>query len=150
MDLLAELGRRKVLAIIRADGPDRALACIRTLVSAGITALEVSLTTPGGVEAIVESHRKLLAGDGWPVRVVAGRGDCELIARDIQTHCEPTRLNDCGQVQAATAFPLLRADKLCDTPLPTADQLAIIARLDPHNLRGAVIKNNPPALKAAA
>jgi 2-dehydro-3-deoxyphosphogluconate aldolase/(4S)-4-hydroxy-2-oxoglutarate aldolase len=56
VDLLAELGRRKVLAIIRADGPDRALACIRTLVSAGITALEVSLTTPGGVEAIAKAR----------------------------------------------------------------------------------------------
>jgi 2-dehydro-3-deoxyphosphogluconate aldolase/(4S)-4-hydroxy-2-oxoglutarate aldolase len=45
-----------VLAIIRADGPDRALACIRTLVSAGITALEVSLTTPGGVDAIAKAR----------------------------------------------------------------------------------------------
>ncbi len=54
------------------------------------------------------------------------------------------------QVQAATGFPLLKGDKLGETPLPTAEQLAIIGRLDPHNLRGAVIKNNPPALKAAA
>lgn len=56
MDLLAELGRRKVLAIIRADGPDQALECIRTLVSAGITALEVSLTTPGAAEAIAKAR----------------------------------------------------------------------------------------------
>lgn len=56
MDLLAELSRRKVLAIIRADGPDRALECIRTLVAAGITALEVSLTTPGGSEAIAKAR----------------------------------------------------------------------------------------------
>ena len=56
MDLLEELSRRKVLAIIRADGPDRALECIRTLVAAGITALEVSLTTPGAVEAIAKAR----------------------------------------------------------------------------------------------
>ncbi|MGW6279554.1 bifunctional 4-hydroxy-2-oxoglutarate aldolase/2-dehydro-3-deoxy-phosphogluconate aldolase [Kribbella sp. NPDC055071] len=56
MDLLAELRHRKVLAIIRADGPDRALECIRTLVDAGITALEVSLTTPGGVDAIAKAR----------------------------------------------------------------------------------------------
>ena len=56
MDLLAELSQRKVLAIIRADGPDRALECIRTLVAAGITALEVSLTTPGGSEAIAKAR----------------------------------------------------------------------------------------------
>jgi 2-dehydro-3-deoxyphosphogluconate aldolase/(4S)-4-hydroxy-2-oxoglutarate aldolase len=56
MDLLAELTDRKLLAIIRADGPDRALECIRTLVGAGITALEVSLTTPGAVEAIAKAR----------------------------------------------------------------------------------------------
>lgn len=56
MDLLAELRRRKVLAIIRADGPDRALDCIRTLVGAGINTLEVSLTTPGGAEAIAKAR----------------------------------------------------------------------------------------------
>lgn len=56
MELLAELSQRKVLAIIRADGPDRALECIRTLVTAGIAALEVSLTTPGGAEAISKAR----------------------------------------------------------------------------------------------
>ncbi|WP_433160984.1 bifunctional 4-hydroxy-2-oxoglutarate aldolase/2-dehydro-3-deoxy-phosphogluconate aldolase [Kribbella sp. CA-247076] len=56
MDLLAELRTRKVLAIVRADGPETALACVRTLVDAGITALEISLTTPGGVEAIAKAR----------------------------------------------------------------------------------------------
>lgn len=56
MDLLAELRSRKLLAIIRADGADTAFACVQTLVEAGITALEVSLTTPGGVEAIAKAR----------------------------------------------------------------------------------------------
>jgi 2-dehydro-3-deoxyphosphogluconate aldolase/(4S)-4-hydroxy-2-oxoglutarate aldolase len=56
VDLLEELGRRRVLAIIRADGPELALECIRTLVTAGVTALEVSLTTPGGAEAIAKAR----------------------------------------------------------------------------------------------
>lgn len=71
MDLLAELRRRKVLAIIRADGPDRALDCIRILVDAGITALEVSLTTPGGVDAIAKARSEydpsILIGAGTVV-----------------------------------------------------------------------------------
>ena len=54
------------------------------------------------------------------------------------------------QVQAATGFPLLKIDNLGQTPLPTAEQLAIIRKLDPHNLRGMVLKGNPPAIKAAA
>ncbi len=71
MDLLAELRARKMLAIIRADGPDRALECIHTLVDAGVTALEVSLTTPGGVDAIAKARSEydpsILIGAGTVV-----------------------------------------------------------------------------------
>lgn len=85
MELLAELRRRKVLAIIRADGPDRALECVRTLVGAGINTLEVSLTTPGGAEAIAKARSEfdptVLIGAGTVVtpeqadEVAAARAD---------------------------------------------------------------------------
>ena len=54
------------------------------------------------------------------------------------------------QVQAATGFPLLKTDDLGETTLPTAEQLAIIHQLDPHNLRGYVLKGNPPAMRAVS
>lgn len=54
------------------------------------------------------------------------------------------------QVQAATGFPVQPAPGLGTTPLPTAEQLAIIRKLDPHNLRGQILKGDPPAVKAAA
>ena len=54
------------------------------------------------------------------------------------------------QVQAATGFPLALAPDAGVTPLPTEEQLAIIRRLDPHNMRAAVLKNDPPAVRAAA
>ena len=47
-------------------------------------------------------------------------------------------------------FPLLKADDMGTTPLATAEQLAIIRRLDPHNQRGMIVKNNPPAIRQAA
>ncbi|MGH8504486.1 MAG: CoA-transferase subunit beta [Stenotrophobium sp.] len=53
------------------------------------------------------------------------------------------------QVQAATGFPLLKTDGLSETPLPTPEQLAIIRKLDPHNLRGKVLKDDPPAVRVA-
>ncbi len=53
-------------------------------------------------------------------------------------------------VQAATGFPLVQAEELATTPLPSAEQLEIIARLDPGNWRSYVIKDNPPALREAA
>lgn len=52
-------------------------------------------------------------------------------------------------VQAATGFALIRPDDLGETPLPTADELAVIAKLDPHNIRASVLKDNPPAIRAA-
>jgi glutaconate CoA-transferase subunit B len=53
------------------------------------------------------------------------------------------------QVQAATGFPLLKSTDPAVTPMPDAEQLDIIRRLDPHNLRATVIKNNPPAARSA-
>jgi glutaconate CoA-transferase subunit B len=51
-------------------------------------------------------------------------------------------------VQAVTGFALVNA-VAGETPLPTAEQLEIINQLDPHNIRASVIKDNPPATKAA-
>jgi glutaconate CoA-transferase subunit B len=53
------------------------------------------------------------------------------------------------EVQEATGFALERGE-LSETPLPGEDALAIIDRLDPHNFRASVIKDNPPARRAAA
>lgn len=49
-----------------------------------------------------------------------------------------------AQVQEATGFALEAGD-IRETPMPSAEMLAIIARLDPHNIRASVIKDNPPA-----
>ena len=42
------------------------------------------------------------------------------------------------------------ADDLGETPHPTAAQLDIIRRLDPHDLRAAQLKGNPPGIRPAA
>lgn len=52
-------------------------------------------------------------------------------------------------VQAATGFALLNAVAR-ETPLPSAEQLDIIAGLDPHNIRSGAIKDNPSATRSAA
>jgi glutaconate CoA-transferase subunit B len=52
------------------------------------------------------------------------------------------------QVQEATGFDLEKGD-LTETALPTEEQLAVIASLDPHGIRASVIKDNPPARSAA-
>jgi glutaconate CoA-transferase, subunit B len=53
-------------------------------------------------------------------------------------------------VQAATGFPLLRSTGMHETPPPSAEQVALIRRLDPHDVRASVIKGNPPGIRSAA
>ncbi len=52
-------------------------------------------------------------------------------------------------VQAVTGFPLDKGE-LPETQAPDEEALAIINRLDPHNFRASVIKDNPFARKEAA
>ncbi len=54
------------------------------------------------------------------------------------------------EVQEKTGFALLKAPDLGETPRPSAEQLAIIRRLDPHDLRSTQIKGNPPGIRATA
>lgn len=44
------------------------------------------------------------------------------------------------QVQNNTGFELAVAADLCETPVPTAEQLALIERLDPHGARATVVR----------
>lgn len=52
------------------------------------------------------------------------------------------------EVQDNTGFDLVRPDNIPETSAPTADQLAIINKYDPHNLRSSVFKDNPPGRRA--
>ena len=49
------------------------------------------------------------------------------------------------QVQAATGFALANAagEALPQTAPPTAEDLRLIAQLDPHNLRATIVRGNP-------
>ncbi len=48
------------------------------------------------------------------------------------------------QVLENTGFPVEVPADVPTTPAPTAEQLAIIQQMDPHNLRAAQIRDNPP------
>lgn len=55
------------------------------------------------------------------------------------------------EVQDNTGFPLVRPEgDIPTTPAPTAEQLALIARIDPNNVRATVFKDNPPGEQKAA
>jgi glutaconate CoA-transferase subunit B len=49
-----------------------------------------------------------------------------------------------AEVQDNTGFALEQADELGATPAPQAQQLAVLAQLDPHDLRKTIFRDNPP------
>lgn len=52
------------------------------------------------------------------------------------------------EVQDNTSFSLHLPDQIPETPVPTVEQLAVIAQLDPANLRSKQLKDNPPGRRA--
>jgi 2-dehydro-3-deoxyphosphogluconate aldolase / (4S)-4-hydroxy-2-oxoglutarate aldolase len=65
-DVLDELGRRGVIAVIRATSADHAVAAARALAEGGVTAIEITFTVPDAAVAIAT-----LAQDG---RLLVGAG----------------------------------------------------------------------------
>lgn len=52
------------------------------------------------------------------------------------------------EVQDNTGFVLERSADLIETPAPSDEQLAVLRRLDPHNLRAGIFKGNPAGRSA--
>ena len=53
------------------------------------------------------------------------------------------------EVQDNTGFALERTEHLAETPAPNDAQLQAIQRLDPHNLRTGIFKDNPPGRRTS-
>lgn len=97
----------------------------------------------------------------WPPGVRHGHVDLRLIITDLCVldfggphHAVRLRSLHPGvsleRVQEATGFPLVVEGSVPTTPEPSAEQLAIIRRLDPHDLRATVLKGNPPGRPPAS
>jgi glutaconate CoA-transferase subunit B len=54
------------------------------------------------------------------------------------------------QVQDNTGFALIRPAHIPLTPAPTTRQLALIASLDPNQVRKSVLQGDPPGNRRAA
>lgn len=91
----------------------------------------------------------------WPAGVSNAYLDLRLIVTDLCVmdfggagHAIRVRCLHPGvalaTVQAATGFALEAPATLPTTAAPTREQLEIIRRLDPHELRAGVLKGNPP------
>jgi len=58
-DVLNRIRSEKIIALIRADGPESLLDCSRALSAGGLNAIELTMTTPGAIALVTEVSRKL-------------------------------------------------------------------------------------------
>lgn len=54
------------------------------------------------------------------------------------------------EVQENTSFPLIKADDCGETAHPTEEQLEVIRKLDPRDVRARQLRDNPPGIRSAA
>ena len=58
-ETLSRIKSEKVVALIRADGPESLLDCARALAAGGLNVIELTMTTPGAIELVAEVSRTL-------------------------------------------------------------------------------------------
>ncbi|HWL54418.1 MAG TPA: bifunctional 4-hydroxy-2-oxoglutarate aldolase/2-dehydro-3-deoxy-phosphogluconate aldolase [Chthoniobacteraceae bacterium] len=68
LEIIDRLLNPGIIAIIRADRPDRLLKAAEALCAGGVPTMEISMTTPGALEAIAEVARTL----GPPIVIGVG------------------------------------------------------------------------------
>ena len=146
--------------------PKAAILGVRGLPGNSINHINSFIVPSHSKRVFVEGEVDMVSGVGYnPARWEPGMRQDFMVIRHIVTdlcvldfegpeHAVRVRSLHPGvsfdEVQEKTGFPLLKAPNLGETPHPTAEQLTIIRRLDPHDLRAAQIKGNPPGLRAAA
>lgn len=57
--VLAKIRSDKVVALIRADGPDSLIDTARALAAGGLSVIELTMTTPGALEVLAVASREL-------------------------------------------------------------------------------------------
>ena len=159
-------GQTNLLVIGDYKKPKAAILGVRGLPGNSINHINSFIVPSHSKRVFVEGEVDMVSGVGYnPARWEPGMRQDFMAIRHIVTdlcvmdfegpeHAIRVRSLHPGvsfdEVQEKTGFPLLKAPNLGETPHPTAAQLTLIRRLDPHGLRAAQLKGNPPGMRAAA
>ncbi len=87
-EVLNRIKMEKVIALIRADGPDSLLECATALSAGGLNAIELTMTTPGAIELVTEVSQQLpgvMLGLGTVLDAATARAGVAAGARFIVT-----------------------------------------------------------------
>jgi 2-dehydro-3-deoxyphosphogluconate aldolase/(4S)-4-hydroxy-2-oxoglutarate aldolase len=87
-EVLARIRALKIIALIRADGIDSLVDCVRALGDGGIGAIELTMTTPGALEIVARVSREfpgILLGLGTVLDAATARSGIAAGAKFIVT-----------------------------------------------------------------
>lgn len=59
LETLNRIGSQKVIALIRAEGSESLLDCVRALSAGGLSVIELTMTTPGALDLVAEVTRRV-------------------------------------------------------------------------------------------
>ena len=59
IEILAKIKAEKVIALIRADGPDSLIDCARALSAGGLNIIELTMSTPGALSVLARAANEL-------------------------------------------------------------------------------------------
>lgn len=148
-DVLRELGRRRVVAVVRAGDPAAAVDAARALAAGGVTAIEITFTTPGAAEAIADVA--LLDGVLVGAGTVTTRAEAEAAvaagARFLASPHLSTEALDAGEESDVLAIPGV----FTPTEVAAASKRAPLLKLFPASVGGpgllAALRGPFPSLR---
>lgn len=90
-DLTETLRVHRLLVVVRGDDPERLAGCVEALADAGATAIEISLSTPGGIQGLrlaAARHRdRITLGAGTVISADDARHAADAGAAFLVTPC---------------------------------------------------------------
>ena len=106
--VLAKLKTEKVVAIIRTDSADGLLDCAKALAAGGLTAIELTMTTPGALKMLERASAEMpefLFGLGTVLDAETARAGILAGAKFVVTPALRTEVVECCRRYSVPVFP---------------------------------------------
>lgn len=128
-EVLSKIRTQKVVALIRADGPDSLLDCSRALAEGGLGAIELTMTTPGAIELVAKVAQAMpdaLIGLGTVLDADTARAGVKAGAKFIVTPAvRPAVIAACKEMDVPILSGALTPTEACTAWDAGADVIKI-------------------------
>jgi len=128
-EVLSKIRSQKVVALIRADGPDSRLDCSKALAAGGLGSIELTMTTPGAIELVAKVAQAMpdaLIGLGTVLDAETARAGVKAGAKFIVTPAvRPAVIAACKEMDVPILSGALTPTEACTAWDAGADVIKI-------------------------